>query len=104
VKVTSSNPAPPDNIKISLTKTAAKDTMWPHFTNPTQEGCQVSERNVISNQKQILKNQKTILSNQSQIKANQETIKKNQASILKNQADLHTIIKNQEQILSRLKK
>jgi hypothetical protein len=64
----------------------------------------MSEREVINNQKHILKNQKAILSNQSQIKANQETIKKNQASILKNQNTLNTVVRNQEQILTLLKK
>ena len=55
---------------------------------------QMSERDVIANQKRILQNQKSIVGNQVQIKANQETIKKNQA----------TIIKNQKQILAAVNK
>jgi hypothetical protein len=65
---------------------------------------QMSERDVIANQKRILQNQKAIIANQSQIKANQDTIKKNQATILKNQGSLGTIIKNQKQILAAVKK
>jgi hypothetical protein len=53
----------------------------------------MSESNVLANQKQILKNQKAILGNQGQIKANQETIKKNQASILKNQKQILSAVK-----------
>ncbi|MGA7626245.1 MAG: hypothetical protein WB630_12050 [Candidatus Acidiferrales bacterium] len=64
---------------------------------------QMSESEVISNQKPILKNHKAILSTKNQIKTNQETIKKNEASILKNQTSLNTIIKNQGQILTLLK-
>jgi TolA-binding protein len=64
----------------------------------------MSERDVISNQKKILSNQRQIIANQKSIRANQETIKKNQGTILKNQGSLNTIIKNQKQILARLKK
>ena len=53
----------------------------------------MSESNVLANQKQILKNQKAILGNQGQIKANQETIKKNQAAILKNQKQILSAVK-----------
>jgi hypothetical protein len=67
-------------------------------------GTDMSENDVISNQKQILRNQKEILANQKQIKANQDTIKKNQATILKNQGTLNTILKNQKQILALLNK
>jgi hypothetical protein len=63
----------------------------------------MSENDVIANQKRILQNQKTILGNQKTITANQETIKKNQASILKNQGTLTTIVANQKKILSKLK-
>jgi hypothetical protein len=65
---------------------------------------EMSESNIIANQKRILQNQKTILANQGEIKANQQTIKKNQAAILKNQVSLTTIIKNQRAILALLKK
>jgi hypothetical protein len=65
---------------------------------------EMSESDVIANQKRILKNQKEIIANQTRIKTNQETIKKNQATILKNQDSLNTIIKNQKQILSLLNK
>jgi hypothetical protein len=51
-----------------------------------------------------LKNQKEIIANQTQIKSNQDAVKKNQATILKNQGSLNTIIKNQKQILTLLKK
>jgi hypothetical protein len=64
----------------------------------------MSESQVIGNQKAIIQNQKTILANQAKLEANQKTIKANQASILKNQAALSTIVKNQKEILSRLKK
>jgi hypothetical protein len=68
-------------------------------------GClEMSESDVIANQKQILRNQKEILSNQNQIKSNQDTIKKNQGTILKNQGTLDTIVKNQKQILAAIKK
>ena len=64
---------------------------------------EMSEHDVIANQKKILQNQKSILANQGTIKANQETIKKNQVSILKNQATLDTIVKNQKKILAKIK-
>jgi hypothetical protein len=70
----------------------------------------MSENQVIANQKTIVQNQKTILANQSALRVNQTTIKKNQAAILKNQSSilknqnaLQTIIKNQKDILARLK-
>jgi hypothetical protein len=72
---------------------------------------QMSESTVIANQKTIVQNQKTIIGNQAGLRANQTTIKKNQAAILKNQSAilknqgaLQTIIKNQKEILARLKK
>ena len=68
-------------------------------------GClEMSESDVIANQKQILRNQKEIISNQKQIKSNQEAIKKNQGTILKNQGTLDVIVRNQKQILAAIKK
>ena len=71
----------------------------------------MSESDVLANQKTILQNQKTVIANQGAIQANQKTIKgnqanilRNQASILKNQRTLDTIVKNQKQILAKLKK
>jgi hypothetical protein len=64
---------------------------------------QMSETDVIANQKHILQNQKAILANQKTIKSNQETIKKTQEAILKNQATLGTIVQNQKKILAKLK-
>jgi hypothetical protein len=106
------------SVKQLLTKLPFKDKMLPRQEDyqAALPACsrdvysnsggyqQMSEREVINNQKRILKNQKAILSNQGQIKVNQGTIKKNQASILKNQTSLNSIIKNQEEILALLKK
>jgi hypothetical protein len=71
----------------------------------------MSESEVVANQKIIIQNQKTIIANQAALRANQKTIQgnqgrilKNQAGILKNQSALNTIVKNQKQILARLKK
>jgi len=52
----------------------------------------------------VLANQKTILDHQAQILANQKTILDNQAAIKQNQDALQEIIKNQEKILTALKK
>lgn len=57
----------------------------------------MAETDVIANQRVILENQKPILANQELIKENQELIKKNQEK-------LAIIVRNQEQILSLLKK
>jgi hypothetical protein len=67
-------------------------------------GRNMSETDVIANQKLILENQNSIIANQGEIKANQGTIQSNQAEILKNQKSLDTIIANQEQILALLRK
>jgi hypothetical protein len=74
------------------------------FNSWRKDKNRVSENDVLANQKRILKNQKEIIANQTQIKSNQEAIKKNQATILKNQDSLNTIIRNQKQILTWLKK
>jgi hypothetical protein len=57
----------------------------------------MAEDEVVSNQKLILNNQNSILANQKIIIDNQETIKRNQET-------LDEIVKNQQQILSLLKK
>jgi hypothetical protein len=72
--------------------------------HPERIDKQMSENDVIANQKSILKNQNEIIANQTKIKSNQEAIKKNQATILRNQGSLNTILKNQKQILALLKK
>jgi hypothetical protein len=66
--------------------------------NPREElSIHMAEADVISNQQQILANQKQILANQQEIKDNQSMIKQNQDK-------LDTILKNQQEILSLLKK
>jgi hypothetical protein len=76
-----------------------------------QTGVQMSDHEVIANQKtildhqaSILENQKTILSHQGTILENQKTILHNQASIEKNQGALDRILENQKEILAALKK
>jgi hypothetical protein len=91
--------------KMPVTLGYARPMRGPHVIHFLPGGClEMSESDVIANQKQILKNQKEIISNQNQIKSNQDTIKKNQATILKNQGTLDTIVKNQKQILAAIKK
>ena len=58
---------------------------------------EMSESEIVSNQKTILKNQATIIANQKAILQNQDAIKNNQSSLDK-------ILKNQELILAALKK
>jgi hypothetical protein len=71
----------------------------------------LSENEVLANQKHILENQKAILANQDTIKENQHAIKdtqkvivENQGDIKKNQQSLDLILKNQQQILALIKK
>jgi hypothetical protein len=65
---------------------------------------EMSDQEVLSNQKSILHNQATILENQKSILHNQATIEKNQETLREILANQKEILKNQKEILLAVKK